>query len=324
MSGLIDESKAWISDPASSAQVLRNVDLDNFVHKIVDDSTSAITYEGRTFKHGAAKSEAVWQIRRISIVGSETTTEFADDGKFTQIWDDRVSLFDGLDFSATKSVDLDGVNDFLNGGDVHKFDIATAFSIGIWVKPQNIADTRIIFSKAGAAPDVKGWMLRHNATSGALFYQMRGGNNRSFTSSASVAANTWQLVGFSYDGSNNISGAIVYLNGVSGGTPPSGSIGGTMLEGQDYIVGSRNGAFYFSGRFFQHTVWNKALNASEWLELYNSGVPIDPNNHSANANLISYNPLGENDTFPTLSDDIGSADLTMTNMDAGDIVSDAP
>jgi hypothetical protein len=34
--------------------------------------------------------------------------------------------------------------------------------------------------------------------------------------------------------------------------------------------------------------------------------------------------MGDDDTLPTLTDNIGTLDFTMTNMTAGDIVNDTP
>lgn len=227
-------------------------------------------------------------------------------------------------FNNTKSVLFDGVDEYVNFGDVNNFDIANAFSVSLWVKPDNIAASRILFSKAGAAPAVKGYMLRHNATTGALFLQMRSSTNRSFTFDKSLVASSWQHVVFTYAGGSNINGAHVYLDAVKSNTPASGSLSGTMLEGQDFILGSRSGSFYFSGNIDEVTVWNKELSQAEVTELYNSGAPADPTLHSASANLTQYNPMGDGDTHPTLQDDVGSNDGTMTNMAPSNIVSDTP
>jgi hypothetical protein len=195
----------------------------------------------------------------------------------------------------------------------------------MWVKPDNISATRILFSKAGSAPNVRGYMLRHNATTGDLFLQMRSTSaNRNHTFDISLTASVWQHIVFTYNGGSNISGASVYKNGTKNSSSPSGGLGGTMLEGQDFNIASRNGGFFFSGHMDEITVWNKELSQAEVDELYNSGVPFNPTDHSAVANLQSYYTMGDLDTFPTIADNQGSDDLTMINMTAGDIVEDTP
>ena len=68
-------------------------------------------------------------------------------------------------------------------------------------------------------------------------------------------------------------------------------------------------------------LWNSDQSANV-IDIYNSGAPFD-------LTTLTTSPdhwwrMGDGDTFPTLSDNIASADFTMTNMTAADIVSDTP
>ena len=74
-------------------------------------------------------------------------------------------------------------------------------------------------------------------------------------------------------------------------------------------------------RLNEVAIWasDESSNASA---IYNSGSTHD-------LSLLSSPPdhwyrMGDGDTFPTIQDVIGSLDLTMTNMTAGDLVSDVP
>ncbi len=61
------------------------------------------------------------------------------------------------------------------------------------------------------------------------------------------------------------------------------------------------------------SLWQRELTEAEALELFNSGAPGDLTAHSAYDDLEAWWRMGE-----------GSADATMTNMVAGDIVEDSP
>ena len=68
--------------------------------------------------------------------------------------------------------------------------------------------------------------------------------------------------------------------------------------------------------------FNTELSASEVASLYNGGSP---------SNLANFTPgpahwyrMGDGDSAPTLSDSIGNADLTMTNMSESNFVTDVP
>jgi hypothetical protein len=48
---------------------------------------------GQTEDHSAATSDAVWQIWRVTNEAGVIVTQYADYGKYSQIWDDRATLF---------------------------------------------------------------------------------------------------------------------------------------------------------------------------------------------------------------------------------------
>lgn len=70
------------------------------------------------------------------------------------------------------------------------------------------------------------------------------------------------------------------------------------------------------------SLFTSALTSSEVTTVYNSGTPSDLSSFSP-APVIWYR-MGDGDTFPTISDNIGSLDLTMVNMTAGNFVNDVP
>jgi len=81
---------------------------------------------------------------------------------------------------------------------------------------------------------------------------------------------------------------------------------------------------HFQGSVDECALWYSVLNASEITDIYNGGTPND-------LNLLATPPLhwyrnGDNDTYPTIADvgSLASNPGTMTNMDAGDIVTDVP
>jgi hypothetical protein len=289
-----------------------------------DVVNSTVTYIGYSTTVATNTSDPVWQISRVTRQGTEYVTEYADDGNFTQVWDDRTSLFPIPALTNVYSVRFDGVDGNLDGGDIHNYDIANSFSVSMWVKPQNLSGTRILFSKAGSAPNVNGYMLRHNV-GGQIYIQLRSSSNRSHTFNSTLTSSVWQHLVFTYSGSSNISGAKLYLNDViDTNLPGSGGLSGTWLEGQSFKLGSRGSSFYFSGNIDEVTVWDKELTASEVSEIYNSGSPIDPTQHSASGSLASYYKMGDGDIYPTISDNVGSDDLSMVGMVAGDIEEDVP
>ena len=70
------------------------------------------------------------------------------------------------------------------------------------------------------------------------------------------------------------------------------------------------------------------LSAAEVTQLYNSGVPTnlaaDEGGYASSADLTHWWRMGDEDTYPTITDNAGSINGTMTNMTSGDIVEDVP
>lgn len=302
------------------------IDVTEIAEKRVEVVSSTLTYIGYARKVDPDTSEPVWQVSRITTQGTEEITEYADQGNFTQIWDDRESLFPVPSFFNSLSTSFDGVNELLDGGDIHQYDVNSAWSLGMWVKPNNLGGTRILFSKAGPTPNVDGYMFRHNAITGQLFVQMRTSTvNRNHTFNSALTAGVWQHVMFTYSGAGNMNGIKVYLDGVlDSNLPASASLTGTLLGGWNFQLGSRNSGFYFVGNMDEVTVWNKELSQAEVTELYNSGSPLAASSHSAVGNLASWYRMGDGDTHPTVSDNQGSDDLTMQNMDSANFTADVP
>jgi len=227
-------------------------------------------------------------------------------------------------FLNTKSLEFDGVDEYIDFGDNYDFGPATAFSVSMWIKPNNLAAQRALISKSTNDGNVFGWIIYHNA-SGNIFIQMRSsGNLRSFTFSDTLTAGVWQLLVFTYAGASNIDGAKVYIDAVlDGGTPGSGALG-VWDHTEPLKIARRSNSFHYSGKMNQVAIWDKELSQSEVDDIYNSGTPDALSNHSSFGNVLSWWELNTDANFTTEQDQVASVDGTLTNMEAADYVSDAP
>lgn len=291
----------------------------------IDELSSSFAFIGFA-KTGSLTSAAAWKVARVYRQGGVYNIEYADGGGYNKIWDDRQTIFAGVPLITTHSINFDAVNDYVSFGDNFTFEHSQAFSISLWVKPNNVAAQRCLISKVSADANVYGYSLQHTNT-GALYLQLRatGALLSPYTFTSTLTAGVWQHVVLTYTGASNINGARAYLNGSVGDTPASGALSGTWANTNSYITGARGTAgFPYSGNITQQSIWNKALSAAEVTELYNTGQPSDLNNHSAAANLLSWWKMGTGDTYPTLLDSKGSVNGTMTNQTSADIEEDVP
>lgn len=308
----------------TDSQTTINVRTDEVKFIIRDEFNSAITYEGRAISQSSEESDPVWQVKRILRIGNTYKTQFADDGNYTQRWDLRNTLFPIPALNNNYSLDFDGINDLCNGGNICNFNHSDAFSVSLWVKPQNVSAQRVLFSKAGPVSAVLGYIVYHEI-GGAIQVQLRAVSGSPIhTTSFTISAGVWTHLVITFSGNSNMNGIRVYKNSVVGATPSSSALSGGWLVGQDFNLGSRNAGYYYSGKMDEVTVWNKDLSQAEVTELYNTGQPLNPSSHSAFAYLVNYWKMGDADSYPTILDNQGIDHLTMTNMSASAIVLDAP
>jgi len=293
---------------------------DESIAKIISEvKNSQITYIGKSFNTAALTSNASWQIQRQLTQSNTVTTEYANNGQYDQIWDDRESLFPTPVLSNPASLLFDGVDEYINVGDNYTFGPATAFSWSFWFKANNFASQRCFIAKTAQDANVYGYSFQHTSA-GKLYAQVRAsGTLRAHTYPTVMTAGTWYHICFTYAGGSNMNGLKAYINGAVESAPSSQSLNAWTVT-DPLTIAARGTGFHFSGNMNQISVWNKELSAAEVSELYNSGSPADLNSHSASANLLSWWKLNTNSSFPTEVDNKASINGTLINMEITDYI----
>ena len=221
-------------------------------------------------------------------------------------------------------------------------DSATAWSVCFWFKAGSSNNqNQTLLSFGGSDLNNNGRVqIKYNGNNAArrrmyLEYGTNFNNLIMYSPTSSTAANTWDHWMFVYDGgtTENGSGGIndsysrfsIYKNGVlqtKTNTNNNYGFSGEIVDG-----------FFRLGRLVDSEQYLRGCNIDElaiWASdessnissIYNSGTPHD-------LSLLASPPanywrMGDGDTFPTLQDNIGSLDATMTNMTVSDIVNDVP
>ena len=90
------------------------------------------------------------------------------------------------------------------------------------------------------------------------------------------------------------------------------------------IGNNTQSASYWTGNIDELSLFNKELDSTEVSTLYNDGLPFNP---KPLANMIGYWKMGDGGivgdpiaTFPTIVDETGNNNGTMTNMTSTDFV----
>ena len=235
-------------------------------------------------------------------------------------------------YSNTKSIDFDGTNDYAVSGSNHSFGFSSGGTIAFWVKTH--------FTGSEVEGDGN-FIAYHNTEQFYIAFNWNGTNHRPyiqhpasgsfFYGDDDVADEEWHHVAFVIDGggSGTSTTSTIYVDaavdktGTRSSTFPESQVEGTIKVGGGWCCG-----YEALGNIDEIGIWNAALDADAITQIYNSGAPIDLKTDSGNydnsGDLQHYYRMGDGDTYPTITDNQGSNDLTMTNMASGDIETDVP
>lgn len=289
-----------------------------------DVVNSYLTYEGWALDAEAGDDDSVWLLKRTLKQGSITTEAWSDREEYNKRWDERNSAFDVGSPFYLLSTDFDGINDYLTFGNNYAYTPATAFSVSAWIKPQNFSAQRIIFGKVSNDANVYGWRV-YLGTTGKVNTQTRAPAAALAAQEwpTALVADTWTHIAWVWTGSSNQSGQRLYINGVlEAFTPPLNAMP-DWTHVYPFEIG-RGPSAYYVGNIFHPAIWNKALVQDDIDEIYGAGSPPDLTTLAVAGNLVSWWKLGDGDTYPTVLDQKGVANGTMTNMTADDFEADVP
>ena len=189
----------------------------------------------------------------------------------------------------------------------------TTWSVHTWFKPGTGGNSQQVLYSYG-----DDWYLFHRGNNGQLRFVADEETWR--TADNVVTDGVWHHIVLVYIAA----GPLLYVDGSSVSWTSSGNISGvdSFAVGQNFNVGRRDGGKYLRGsRIDELAVFNNDQSANV-SSLYNGGSTQD-------LSLLTDPPehwwrMGDGDTFPTIQDNSGTADLTLFNMTAADIVTDAP
>ena len=218
----------------------------------------------------------------------------------------------GSSFTNTKSIALDGVDDFVTMGNVLDFERTSAFSISAWVKRGGTGVNDTIVSKMESSGNYRGYLVFISSTNLVKFV-LRHQNNVSarltIDSTTTITDTNWHHISVTYDGSSSVSGVKIYIDGVSDTVTTAGTLSATTLNSSPFNIGARNSnSLFATATIDEVSLFNSKLSQSDVSTIYNSGVPNDISSLSP----LSWWRCGDGDTAPTLTDNgSGGNDGTM-------------
>jgi len=181
-----------------------------------------------------------------------------------------------------QALKFDGVDDYVDAGDIAAVDTATTLSGCAWVYHNTLTADNAIISKINT---IDGWILFRDDVAAVsertdtytIFLADSVDTNEQRIESATNAskATTWTHVCFTFKAADS-SGLRLYVNGTEDANSPvsTASIGAINADVATFRIGSRssNGALPLNGLIDEVRVYNRALSAKEIQTLYNIGA----------------------------------------------------
>ena len=220
-------------------------------------------------------------------------------------------------YSNTKSILIDGVDDYVSCGDADNLSFGdgssdSPFSISAWIKPDVTSRFRLIF-KYGSS--LKEYFMQI-AGGGKLQVTLYDNNNSASigrNGNTSIPTASWSHVVMTYNGSGAATRINVYFNGSLDNSTTTGSGSYTAMSNtsEPLEIGRFTSGSYADGHIDEVAIFNTELSATDIENIYNSGAPTDLTGTSG---LVSWWRMGDGDTAPTITDNGGGGNnATMNN-----------
>lgn len=190
---------------------------------------------------------------------------------------DDSGSFNGIDENiiATPETDFD-------------FERTNAFSVNMWVKRDSTGALTQLYSKQVVSGDYTGYNLIFRADDTLRLSLQSTSTNRVQVETSANTDTDWQMITTTYDGSSSASGTKIYVNGVLASTTLSDSLTTSILNNEDFVIGTWNNGFYpFDGDMSNIEVLDDELTQQEITNRYNAGKDADIS--TADVNLVYYN-----------------------------------
>lgn len=184
-----------------------------------------------------------------------------------------------------------------------------SFSLSLWVNFRGEDNQLGILRKNNS--------FRIRKTSSLVFeiYGVGGARKRGTVTESQFSNDEYLHLVMTYDAV--LDKQFIYLNGqvpIVTNIQDNPFTAGRQVNNNSFELGQYGNNNFFKGLMDEVSYWNESLSQEQVQQLYNNGEPNNIKGNEAYNSLVSWWKMGEGDTAPTITDHIGSNDLTMVNM----------
>jgi hypothetical protein len=207
-------------------------------------------------------------------------------------------------FSNTKSIALDGVDDYVAVSSSSGLNFTGDFTLSVWIKTNSIGNNQYIIDTSTSGAIGNGYSFRIK-TDGKIRFWSYHATQTGIDSTTALSAGSWYHIACVHTSTQNK----IYINGSLDATLNWSAGHSTSNTTNLRIGGSQILAGTFNGKIDEVAFFNsdQSTNVSD---IYNGGLP----NNLTSLSPISWYRCGDGDTSPTLTDNGSeSNDGTMAN-----------
>ena len=180
------------------------------------------------------------------------------------------------------ALSFDGVDDYVNLGDLSVIDGATQLSVSAWVKVSDLTDDGVILAKDihGGQSQLLFWrdeLGQQTGRSNTFSILVSDGSNESRIEGVTGKSNDngWHHVAFTFSASSS-TGLRLYINGVEDANSPVSTSGITALESNanSLLIGKpvTTSNKEFTGSIDEIRIWNDVRTAQEIIDNYKQRI----------------------------------------------------
>ncbi len=166
--------------------------------------------------------------------------------------------------------DFDG-SSFVTLANESAFDYtyASKFSVSLWVKTTATGAQILVSKKDTQAGNGAGWVIFQNATDDLVFKMPDGSTNFNMASDDTINDGKWHHVTFTYNGSSNENGVLLYVDGVLVHTGDNVAWTGSPLNALSVIIGDNSdGTAKFTGQLDDVRIYPRTLSADMVTDVF--------------------------------------------------------
>lgn len=219
-------------------------------------------------------------------------------------------------FSNDYAVETDGVNDYLNLGDLNDaLDFAPEATLQIWMRPLTVTTANQSYLESNAGSNHISLESGSGANGGKMYLWVNNGTvGTKYASTVNdvITVDEWINYTAVYDGTQalNTDRIRIYVNGVQQTLNFTGTIPTALGNLPDFFMGSQSGSAQFANTQYDEVrIWNKALSPAEVAANWNQTLMGNE------TGLVAYYTFEDGPGSPTVTEQVTQQSATLNNMD---------